>query len=298
MAVLNVLASQAAMSLEKTRLYRELQEREAKIRRLVDANIIGIITYDLDGRILEANDAFLRMVGYDRQELVLGQPALDGPDAAGMAGARRTMGGAGARAVGRPAPVREGVFPARTAAACPSSSASRASKVTRAEVCAFVLDLTERKRAEDAQKRAEGGSPAGANSLSRIVSVVSLLGEVAASLAHEIKQPIAAATIDAQVCLRALGDGHLNLHAAGQAASRMLKDAMWAEEIIKRTTARCRNVDARRKLRAREHQCGRSGNDPLAAAGGQRGLRLDFDGDRGAHPGHHGGPHPAAAGAS
>jgi GAF domain-containing protein len=62
MALLNVLASQAAMSLEKTRLYQELQQREAKIRRLVEANIIGIITCDLDGRITDANDAFLRML--------------------------------------------------------------------------------------------------------------------------------------------------------------------------------------------------------------------------------------------
>jgi GAF domain-containing protein len=41
-AVLKLLASQAAISLENTRLYRELEEREAKIRRLVDANIFGI----------------------------------------------------------------------------------------------------------------------------------------------------------------------------------------------------------------------------------------------------------------
>jgi GAF domain-containing protein len=38
-AVLKLLASQAAISLENTRLYRDLEEREAKIRRLVDANI-------------------------------------------------------------------------------------------------------------------------------------------------------------------------------------------------------------------------------------------------------------------
>src|SRR5262249_55755195 len=44
-------------------------EREAKIRRLVDANIIGIIIWELGGRILEANDAFLRIVGYDREDL-------------------------------------------------------------------------------------------------------------------------------------------------------------------------------------------------------------------------------------
>jgi GAF domain-containing protein len=44
--VLKLLASQAAISLENTRLCRDLAEREAKIRRLVDANIIGIFSLD------------------------------------------------------------------------------------------------------------------------------------------------------------------------------------------------------------------------------------------------------------
>ena len=47
---------------ENTRLYDDLAEREAKISRLVDANIIGVFIGELDGRILEANDAFLRVV--------------------------------------------------------------------------------------------------------------------------------------------------------------------------------------------------------------------------------------------
>ena len=50
-AVLKLLASQAAIALENTRLYRDLAEREAKIWRLVDANIIGIFIWDFDGRI-------------------------------------------------------------------------------------------------------------------------------------------------------------------------------------------------------------------------------------------------------
>ena len=58
-SVLRLVASQAAIALENTRLYRDLAEREAKIRRLVDANIIGDFFWDLDGPILEANDAFL-----------------------------------------------------------------------------------------------------------------------------------------------------------------------------------------------------------------------------------------------
>ena len=70
MAILKLLASEAAISMENARLYRDLAEREARIRRLVDANIIGIIIWDLEGRILEANDAFLRMLGYAREDLV------------------------------------------------------------------------------------------------------------------------------------------------------------------------------------------------------------------------------------
>jgi PAS domain-containing protein len=54
-------------------LYRDLAEREAKIRRLVDSNIIGIFMWEAEGRIFEANDAFLHMVKYDRKDLVSGQ---------------------------------------------------------------------------------------------------------------------------------------------------------------------------------------------------------------------------------
>jgi PAS domain S-box-containing protein len=58
---------------EAKRAERELREREAKIRRLVDANIIGIFLWDFKGTILEANDEFLRIVGYDRDDLDAGR---------------------------------------------------------------------------------------------------------------------------------------------------------------------------------------------------------------------------------
>ena len=73
MVVLTLLASQAAISIENASLYRELAEREARIRRLVDANIIGIFVWDHDGRIIDANEAFLRIVGYGRDDLVSGR---------------------------------------------------------------------------------------------------------------------------------------------------------------------------------------------------------------------------------
>jgi PAS domain S-box-containing protein len=72
-ALLKVLASQAAISLESSRLYSELRDREAKIRRLVDANILAIVIGDVDGGIAASNEAFLRMVQYDREDVTSGR---------------------------------------------------------------------------------------------------------------------------------------------------------------------------------------------------------------------------------
>src|SRR5258705_7307870 len=72
-SVLELLASQAAISLENARLYNDLQEREARIRRLVDSNIVGIVFWDVQGRIIDANQAFLDIVGYAQEELVSGR---------------------------------------------------------------------------------------------------------------------------------------------------------------------------------------------------------------------------------
>jgi PAS domain-containing protein len=48
---------------------QKLEVSEAKLRRLVKSNIIGIIVANMDGAIAEANDAFLQMVGYSQEDL-------------------------------------------------------------------------------------------------------------------------------------------------------------------------------------------------------------------------------------
>jgi PAS domain-containing protein len=50
-----------------------LEDRERKIRRLVDANILGVFFGNVEGAIVEANDAFLQMLQYGRQDLVSGR---------------------------------------------------------------------------------------------------------------------------------------------------------------------------------------------------------------------------------
>ena len=63
---------------------------------------------------------------------------------------------------------------------------------------------------------------------------VSTMGELAASLAHEIKQPISAALTDAKTCLRWLSRDQPDVPEAQEAASRLVKDATCATEIISR----------------------------------------------------------------
>ena len=111
-SVLNVLASQAAMSLENSRLYRDLQEREAKIRRLVDANIVGVLMADRDGRIIDANDAFLEMVGYRREDVTSGRLRWSELTPPEWRDVSETRGGAGP-SDGHLRSLREGVLPQR-----------------------------------------------------------------------------------------------------------------------------------------------------------------------------------------
>src|SRR5262245_6835434 len=71
--VLKVLASQAAISLENSRLYRDLADREGRLRRLWDSNILGICTWNIDGAVVSANDEFLRMLQYDHDDVAAGR---------------------------------------------------------------------------------------------------------------------------------------------------------------------------------------------------------------------------------
>jgi len=90
-----------------------------------------------------------------------------------------------------------------------------------------------KRRAEESRTRVEEDLRQAHSDLTR-VSRVTTMGELSASLAHELNQPIAAALTDANTCLRWLTREHPDLEEAHAAASRMVKDATRAGEIIKR----------------------------------------------------------------
>jgi PAS domain S-box-containing protein len=226
-----VLASQAAMALENSRLYRDLEERESKIRRLVDANVVGVLISNLDdGQIIEANDAFLDMVGFTRDDLTSGRikwTELTPPE--WLAASQRAM--AQLRATGG-ADLFEKEYLRKDGSRVPVLVAAAALEGTPIQSVAFVVDLTERRRAEAERERLRQLQA----DLVRI-SRITTMGEMTASLSHEIRQPIAAAMTDAKACVRWLAREHPDLGEARASAERIVDDTTRAAEIINRVAS-------------------------------------------------------------
>jgi C4-dicarboxylate-specific signal transduction histidine kinase len=90
-----------------------------------------------------------------------------------------------------------------------------------------------KRRVEESRTRAQEALRLAQSDLAH-VNRVTTMGELTASLAHEVNQPIAAGVTDASTCLRWLTREHPDVEEAREAASRMLKDASRAAEIISR----------------------------------------------------------------
>jgi PAS domain S-box-containing protein len=216
-----------------------LREREARIRRLIDADIIGIFLWDIEGLIFEANDAFLLMVGYDRGDLVSGRLRWTDLTPPEWRERDAQQWVAELKMTGRMQPVEKEYF-RKDSSRVPVLIGSASFEESANQGVAFVLDLTERTRAEEALRQAKAD-------LVR-VSRVTTMGELTASLAHEIKQPIAAAVTDAKTCLRWLRRDEPDVAEASEAALRMVTDVTRATDIISRLGLQFQKGTSKREL--------------------------------------------------
>jgi len=142
---------------ENVQLQSDLEEREAKIRHLFDSNIIGIVIFDFEDRFIDANDAFLAMVGYDREDLVSGRMRWTD-----MTPAEWRAAGEQALAALRATATRhafEQEYFRKDGSRVPVLVGAVALEGRREEGVAFVLDLTERKRAEYLSRQVFESSP-------------------------------------------------------------------------------------------------------------------------------------------
>ena len=222
--MLKLLASQAAIALENSHLYQDLARREAKIRRLFDANIIGIGIWNSKGQILDANDAYLRTIGYDREDLLSGRlrwTDLTPPEWA----ARTAQSVQELRTTGKAGPFEKEYF-RKDGSRVPLLIGSALIDEGEEQGFSFILDLTERKQAE-----------ATLNELQKQLAHanrVATLGQLTASIAHEVNQPIAAAVTNARAALRWLRVDPPNLDEVRQALDRIARDGERAGAVVQR----------------------------------------------------------------
>jgi len=104
-----------------------------------------------------------------------------------------------------------------------------------------------KRRVEQSRNRAEEDLRQAQVDLAR-VSRVTTMGELTASLAHEVNQPIAAAVTDANTCLRWLKRDQPDLEEAREAAARVVKDVTRASEIVSRVRVLFKKGTAQREL--------------------------------------------------
>lgn len=100
-------------------------------------------------------------------------------------------------------------------------------------------DISERKHAEEALQRAQ-------RELSR-VSALTTMGELAASIAHELRQPLAAIAMNGSAALRWLNRENPDLDEARDAAARTVQEAQRADEVIRGLRALLGNRALRRQ---------------------------------------------------
>jgi PAS domain S-box-containing protein len=221
-----------------------LQEREARIRRLVDSNIIGIFVWDLGGRIIDANEAFLRIIGYGRDDLVSGRLRWRDltPTEWRDADDRRV---AALEATGTAQPY-EKEYLLKSGGRVPVLVGAATFGGRRDQGMAFVVDLTERKRAEEEIRESERRYSEVQMELVHANRVASI-GRLSASIAHEVNQPIGAALSNASAALHWLSKEPPDLEKARQALNRIFANGNRASEVIDRMRALLKKAPRRKE---------------------------------------------------
>ena len=220
--------------LEHARAEAALEEREAKARRLIEAALDAVLTIDEEGKIMEWNPSAESMFGWRRED-VLGRRMVELviPEqyrSACERGLRKFLATADGPVLNRLLEItavrRDGTeFPAELALISYRIGSAWA-------FSGFIRDISERKRAEASLRRLREVEMELAHA-NRVES----LGQLSASIAHEVNQPIAAAISNANVGLHWLASEPPDPAKVEQALRRIVTNGNRAAEVIDRIRA-------------------------------------------------------------
>jgi PAS domain S-box-containing protein len=209
---------------ERKRAEAALRASEERWRAVFERAIVGIVTVGLDGRYATANASFQRITGYTEDELrtLTVFDITHQEDRGFIRSFPLEVGSASVHEFEKRYRRKDG----QAVWAYVSSFVVPATDTSPAFIAGIVVDITDRKRAEEALRQAQAD-------LARVNRVM-LLGEMTASIAHEINQPIAAVITNANAGLRWLRAGPPNLEEVHQALGRIVRDGNHAGAVIHR----------------------------------------------------------------
>ncbi|MBI4290389.1 MAG: PAS domain S-box protein [Betaproteobacteria bacterium] len=208
---------------------RALQESERRWRAVFENSSVGIGLTDVDGRVLAANGALQRMLGYSEEEFrsiwLMDITLEDDREQSRALVAQLLKGERREYHLQKRYQQRNG----KVVWANVNVSLVPATDTEPQMLLRIVEDISERKKTEQALAQAQAD-------LARVARITSL-GELAASIAHEVKQPLAAVVTNAHACLRWLGAKPINLREGRDAVQRIIRDANLASEVVSRIRA-------------------------------------------------------------
>jgi len=223
--VLQLLASQAAISLENAGLYSDLQRSEAFLGQGQKLSQTGSFGWNVTRGEIYWSDETYNIMEYDRLVKVTFDLAIERVHPDDRNFVQRTLDHATRN---------EADFDIKSRLLMPDGRVKHVHIISRAsqtssgefEFVGAVTDITRRKEAEEALRQAQ-------DDVARI-NRVTTMGELAASLAHELSQPISGTMTNANTCLRSLERDTPDLDAMRRAVTRIARDTRRAAEIIGR----------------------------------------------------------------
>jgi PAS domain S-box-containing protein len=234
-AVLKLLALQAAISLENARLYTDAQQMEAYLKAAQGLSHTGSFGWrPAAGEIIWSEETY-RIAGYDRATRPTVELVFQRVHPQDIARVQEILDHG----------VQNGTdldFEHRFL--LPDGLVKYVHVVAHAvrdergnlEYVGAVMDITSRKQGEDALRKAQG-------ELAHVTRVMTM-GELAASIAHEVNQPLAAIVTNGSACLRWLVGDSPNLEEARETARRVIRDGKRASDVIARIRALVQKTDS------------------------------------------------------
>jgi PAS domain S-box-containing protein len=221
-------------------LYDELKSNEARFRSLIEYSSDLILILDSEAIVRYVSPSSLRVAGRNQEEL-LGKCFFDFLAFEDISKMRDTL--SGTHTESRPGIEVGFRRPDESMAVIEVLANNLLDEPAVAGVVVNARDITERKSAEEQLKKLHQLEADLA-----YMNRVSVMGELAASLAHEIKQPIAAAATNAKTGLRWLQREPSDIGEAREALSRIVKDVSRAADIIDRNRSLYRRGIPQREM--------------------------------------------------